>query len=293
MPPVDPHTFFASLVTLFRKGVRYSTVIDVGCADGNLFLTLAAANLVPGAVPLNIDPNPVYEESLRAIRDAVGGHYCICAATDHEGEVELTMSAHHPYWTSLRPPDDPYWERVNRLSAEKTVVPATTLDALSAKLGLQPPFLLKLDVQGAEAEVLHGAAQLLKQTHVVICETDVDDFQNVNKLMLERDFILFDMTDLKRIAGGILGWFYPVYISRALESLRPRSFWDSVHNEAVVRDQVARRAGILKSNAEMLARIRGAQPVPAATPEAPPTGRNAPCPCGSGRKYKHCCGAYI
>ncbi|HMW30894.1 MAG TPA: SEC-C metal-binding domain-containing protein, partial [Plasticicumulans sp.] len=20
-------------------------------------------------------------------------------------------------------------------------------------------------------------------------------------------------------------------------------------------------------------------------------GRNAPCPCGSGRKYKHCCGA--
>lgn len=23
----------------------------------------------------------------------------------------------------------------------------------------------------------------------------------------------------------------------------------------------------------------------------PGTGRNAPCPCGSGRKYKHCCGA--
>ncbi len=22
-----------------------------------------------------------------------------------------------------------------------------------------------------------------------------------------------------------------------------------------------------------------------------PTNRNAPCPCGSGRKYKHCCGA--
>lgn len=24
--------------------------------------------------------------------------------------------------------------------------------------------------------------------------------------------------------------------------------------------------------------------------EAPKIGRNAPCPCGSGKKYKHCCG---
>jgi preprotein translocase subunit SecA len=24
--------------------------------------------------------------------------------------------------------------------------------------------------------------------------------------------------------------------------------------------------------------------------EAPPVSRNAPCPCGSGRKYKHCHG---
>lgn len=29
---------------------------------------------------------------------------------------------------------------------------------------------------------------------------------------------------------------------------------------------------------------------PAANAVRPPLGRNAPCPCGSGRKYKHCCG---
>jgi FkbM family methyltransferase len=291
MPPPDSHTFFASLVTLFRKGVRYSTVIDVGCADGNLFLTLMAANLVPGAVPLNIDPNPIYEDSLKAIRDTVGGHYRICAITDREGEVELTMSA-HPYWTSLRPPDDPYWERVNRLSAEKSLVPATTLDALSVQLALQPPFLLKLDVQGAESEVLRGAEQLLKQTQVVICEADMDDFQAVNRIMLERDFILFDVTDLKRVGDGFLGWFYPVYISRSLDSLRPRSFWDSDRNEAIIQDQIARRTAILKANAEMLARIRNPQAAAPAKPQVPAAGRNAPCPCGSGRKYKHCCGAY-
>jgi uncharacterized protein YecA (UPF0149 family) len=30
--------------------------------------------------------------------------------------------------------------------------------------------------------------------------------------------------------------------------------------------------------------------VSAPTNKHPKTGRNAPCPCGSGRKYKHCCG---
>ena len=32
-------------------------------------------------------------------------------------------------------------------------------------------------------------------------------------------------------------------------------------------------------------------PSPARPPKARPIGRNSPCPCGSGRKYKHCCGA--
>ncbi|MCX7425553.1 MAG: SEC-C metal-binding domain-containing protein [Planctomycetia bacterium] len=31
--------------------------------------------------------------------------------------------------------------------------------------------------------------------------------------------------------------------------------------------------------------------VPSPTKDRPGTGRNAPCPCGSGRKYKRCCGA--
>jgi len=29
---------------------------------------------------------------------------------------------------------------------------------------------------------------------------------------------------------------------------------------------------------------------PTTTAREPKVGRNAPCPCGSGKKYKHCCG---
>ena len=287
----ETRTFFEPLRTLFNKGVRYSTVIDIGSADGHFCLNLLANGLAPGALPLNIDPNPIYDASLRAIQEAVGGHYRICAVTDHVGEVELTLSA-HPYWTSLRPPGDPYWQRINQLSTEKTIVPATTLDALREELALKPPFLLKLDVQGAEASVLKGAARLLKDTHAVIVETDIDDFQSINAVMLKRGFILFDLTDFNHIADGTLAWFYPVYINKALDFARPKSLWHSEQNEAAISMQVERRNAILKWNADILARLRGSRrPAASATPTADPVGRNQPCPCGSGRKYKHCCGA--
>ena len=81
------------------------------------------------AVPLNVDANRIYEDSLKAIKEVLGGHYRICAITDHEGEIEITESV-HPYWSSLRPAGDVYWSRVNDLTTSKVKVPATTLDAL-------------------------------------------------------------------------------------------------------------------------------------------------------------------
>jgi FkbM family methyltransferase len=286
---------FGSLRVLLSKGVRYSTVIDVGCADGHFFLNLSALGLVPGAVPLNIDANILYEDSLQAIRNVVGGHFRISAITDHEGESELTTSV-HPYWASLRPKDDPYWQRVNNLSAAKKAVPATTLDTLRRQLALKPPFLLKLDVQGAEEEALRGATDVLKDTHVVICEADIDDFKEINDILGQNNFALYDVTGMERLSDGTLGWFYPVYINRALDFVRPKEFWDAKHNDSVVQVQVERRKRILKANAEMLARMQDRLPAPQSIAESRPpprsVGRNDPCPCGSGKRYKHCCGAY-
>src|SRR5215468_10600546 len=49
---------------LFAKGITYSTVIDVGCADGHFFLNLM--KFFPDAVPLHVDANRLYETSLKA-----------------------------------------------------------------------------------------------------------------------------------------------------------------------------------------------------------------------------------
>ena len=287
--------FFAVLKRLFNKGVRYSTVIDVGCADGHFILNLLSLGLIPGATPVNIDANSLYENSLKAIAEAIGGHYRISAITDREGSVEITTGA-HPYWGSIRPEHDLYWQRLNRLSGTKVTAPATTLDNLSKQLDLKPPFLLKLDVQGAEEKVLAGGSEILEKTHVVICEADVDDFQTINRILTEKKFVLYDATELHRLSDGTLGWFYPVYVNKALDFVLPKEFWNEENNDAAIRKQVERREAVLKWNAEFLASLQNPPPLPQKPdkliqPVGKVTGRNDPCPCGSGRKYKHCHGA--
>jgi FkbM family methyltransferase len=251
--------------------------------------------LFPGAVPLNIDANNLYEGSLQAIKGAVGGDFRISAITDHEGEVELTTSV-HPYWSSLRPENDSYWLRVNKLFSTKCLVPATTLDTLRKQLALIPPYLIKLDIQGAEQAALRGATEVLKDTQVVICEVDMDDFHGINNILEQNNFALYDVTQVNRLDDGTLGWFYPVYINRALDHVRPKEFWKTTHNEAVINNQVQRREYILKENAAIIARIQEQKILaPRTTESKVPTksvGRNNPCPCGSGIKYKYCCGAY-
>ena len=267
---------------LFDHGVRVATAIDIGCADGNFTLKLIAQGLLPDAVPVNIDANRIYEDSLKAIRDVVGGHYLISAVTDYEGEIEMTQSV-HPYWSSVRPVGDPYWKRVNSLVTDKIKVPATTLDVLAQNLSLKPPFSIRLDVQGAERSVLAGARKVLENTHFVICEADIEDFQAINGTLIEAGFVLYDLTGLNRTQSGEMGWFYPIYISAKLEYLLPQEFWGVERNAEVIQTQIDRRTYVLNTNVKLLNRLKfGNRDI----------GRNTSCPCGSGNKYKQCCGSY-
>src|SRR5262249_53490926 len=101
-----------------------------------------------------------------------------------------------------------------------------------------------------------GASELLKDTSVVICEADIDDFGDLNAVLEERGFVIFDITGLAYAPDGTLGWFYPVYINRSLASIRSKAFWNARDNDSALQTQIKRRKSILEYNAETLARIR-------------------------------------
>ena len=246
-------TITGAMRALHRLGLRYGTAIDIGCADGQFSIIhqpyLGAARLV------NIDAQAIYEPSLAAIAEVLGGHYFIGAVAEREGEVELTEGV-HPYWTSTRPRDNDYWERHNRLHAGKIRVPMTTLDALAARWNLAPPFLLKLDIQGGELAALRGAASILPQTDAVFVEADLADFHALHGALDAAGFGLFDLTELCRLEDASLGWFYPVYLNRRHDGLRARTIWDAARNEEVIRLQKQRRERVLAQNARLLEHYR-------------------------------------
>jgi hypothetical protein len=59
---------------------------------------------------------------------------------------------------------------VDATEAQPRVVPVEPLDDLVFRHGLQAPFVLKIDVEGAELEVLAGAPRSLETTDMVLLE---------------------------------------------------------------------------------------------------------------------------
>jgi uncharacterized protein len=86
---------------------------------------------------------------------------------------------------------------------------------------------------------------------------------------------LWNRNDPQTLSTLCAGW--KIFYQHALERFRGLA-------ESVKAEQAARQ------RAAAAARVPGARPSPAPQGRVAPPGRNDPCPCGSGRKYKKCCG---
>lgn len=253
----ETRDFTAPILWLWQAGLRFGGAIDVGCAEGFFSLALTELGPLRGAAILNVDAQEEFSASLSAIRDAIGGHFRICAVGARDGgTIELYRGA-HPYWSSVRAPGDRYWAAHNSLCEETGVrVPLRSLDALIRETRLPGPYLLKLDVQGAERDVLAGARRTLADTALVLVETLVEEFAAVHDLLARAGFELFDLAQMRYIAGGALGWFHPLYLHARYRDLRPVALWDPALNEAALALQRERHARIEQRIAESLARLR-------------------------------------
>jgi hypothetical protein len=90
-------------------------------------------------------------------------------------------------------------------------LPMIPLDTYVARKGLQQPDLLKLDVQGAELDVLRGGEATLRAAKYVLLEVslhrwnkDAPMIEEVVRFMDDRGFCLVDIVETHMVAGYML-----------------------------------------------------------------------------------------
>jgi FkbM family methyltransferase len=252
---LDIGTWSAALGLLIQRGLRLGSYIDIGCADSYFALAFWRAGPFRDVSIINIDANPLYEPTLRKIRDAIGGDYRICAVDERSGSIELHASA-HPYWASAAPPDDPYWATIHGQLGPTITVPCRTLDSIVDELAPRPPYAIKLDIQGLEARALRSGPRALTRTAVVVCEVLVHSFQEINAVLEQAGFALYDLTDSYRTPDHTLGWFYATYLHRDYASFRTAQHWPEAYNEAMVGQQERRREDMLARIDQLVSRIK-------------------------------------
>jgi FkbM family methyltransferase len=184
----------------FRRGLQNlsrvicpTTVIDCGVADGTAALYAA----FPSCKYLLVEANPEYEQSVAGWARRLGGSYelVFCGAAPGVQTVHVYEDGRKTSrFTITRP-----------LARDEDIqVRVETLDHLVEKHGLKGPFLLKLDIEGAELDALAGAPALLTDTQAIVAEVAlVEKFvggpqlADVLEFLRDRHFVAFD------IFGGV------------------------------------------------------------------------------------------
>jgi FkbM family methyltransferase len=140
------------------------TVVDVG-ANVGLF-TWRVQTLRPRARVLALEPEADNYERLEAVFASLGvrgqARRQACGRSPGTATLFLRNSVTH----SL----DPGWHTDLDRGAGTETVEVVTLDAACAEAGFRQIDLLKVDVEGAEVEVLAGATEVLAHTRHVVLE---------------------------------------------------------------------------------------------------------------------------
>ena len=144
-----------------------ATVVDVGVNHGQ-FLHLAR-RLWPDAFILGIEPNAALARKVASI---CAGDAQVrmeaCAVGDREGTIDLHVTRDDQSSSTHAPTEAYYDVREGDAVLRTETVPLRRLDGLLA--GLEGPMILKVDVQGAELEVLRGAGDRLRDVVAIIVE---------------------------------------------------------------------------------------------------------------------------
>lgn len=179
-----------------------SVVFDVGVGPG----TPELYDGFPDARLVLVEPLEEWRHHLEWVERRRVTDTIFAAAGSTPGEVEILV--HRAPWCSstlggLRGEDA---EGVRR------AVPVVRLDDIARERELAGPFVVKVDVEGAELDVLSGALEVLRTTELVLLEVSLFElvpgapqFHDVVSWMHDHGFVVADLFDAhNRLLDGAL-----------------------------------------------------------------------------------------
>jgi FkbM family methyltransferase len=169
-------------------GMDPATVIDVGVA----YATLPLYTNFSDKRHLLIEPMVEYEGSLKRICKKFDAEYVLAAAGPEDGEISIHIGRNLDGSTIMAPSNaDEMYQRV---------IPMVRLDDVCKQKGMVGPYLLKVDVQGAELLVLEGAEKILSECDLVILEVSFFNFRpnfpdlyDVINYMKDKGFVVYEI----------------------------------------------------------------------------------------------------
>jgi FkbM family methyltransferase len=191
----------SSLVGALRScknvGLSPETVIDVGAAYGAF--DLQCYKVFPDTKYILIEPLEEYKPFLEVVARSIPSVVFVLAAAAAE-PGEITINVH----TDLVGSSLYFEDEDSNINGVPRTVPAVTLDCLVKDGRLKAPFLIKIDVQGAELDVLLGAEETLRDTEYIILEVSLFEFfkggpqfYDVVTFMRSRGFVAYDIYGLQ------------------------------------------------------------------------------------------------
>jgi FkbM family methyltransferase len=241
-------------------GFEPGCIIDVGIATG----TPGLYEAYPNAMFVLFDPieeNEVFMKDL-CVRYPQARYY-LAAAGRHRGRQTISVD---PSYSGSR-----FVAAVGRhVHGVDREVPVLAIDDVVAELGCHGPFIIKVDTEGSELEVLEGAHQVMQHTDMLILESRTWPIGNAPQLyeILHRlrawGFVAYDIINRNyNDAAGFLKQFDLIAVKEH-GFFRQRSSYrnisgsepvDQVLNEAVTR-KLSKRQALLDQLGERKARTQ-------------------------------------
>jgi FkbM family methyltransferase len=187
------------------RGLAPKTVFDVGVGHGTPWLYEA----FPDSKLVLFEPLSVFGSDLEALSRQHKAEAHRIALGSTPGVAPLNVNVDHPTSSSLLRLNSAFAhfaakvQREHRFRQENVTV--DTLDHLNR---YEPPYVLKLDVEGSERDVLAGATETLRRTDFLLLEISVmrrlisePSFAEMIEFVDECGFELFDIPSLSQTQG--------------------------------------------------------------------------------------------